>query len=100
MNGAVPLSEVRWQATPAEDLVWVQWGPDYALFHRASGQTHFVNAATAFLLREVLTRPASLADITDALSAHPGQVAPEFATQIDDLLARFEILGLVSRVPP
>lgn len=98
MNSAVPQSEVRWVAADSGQLLWAQWGADFALFHRPSGQTHFVNEATAFLLREALRQPANLLEITQALGARQGEVAREFVDHLHALLGRFEALGLVHRV--
>lgn len=95
MNGATSLPEVLWQACDPDDLLWAHWGNDHVVFHRPSGQTHFVNEATAYLLQEGLVRPTPLAEITRALGAHAGDGADEFVAHLEDLLSRFEALGLV-----
>ena len=69
------------------------------LFHRPSGLTHLVNGATAKLLREVLTEPRFVEDAAANLAATEGANAgPEFAADVQHLLARLEALGLVERV--
>lgn len=91
---------LRWRAARADDLVWVEFGDGCAVHHRPSGKTHFVNAATAYLLRDVLAVPGDAGDIRRALgfdsSREQGAPAQD---EIDELLPRLESLGLVSREP-
>lgn len=98
MNGATSSPDALWQACEPEALLWAHWGNDHVVFHRPSGQTHFVNEATVFLLQEALVCPASLVEITQALGAYAGDGADEFTVHLEDLLTRFEVLGLVRRV--
>ena len=89
----------RWRAVPASDLLWAGWGDDYAVFHVASGQTHFVNAAAAALLHSILTLPLRADEaavrLADAQGVMPG---PEFVAEVGALLQYLEALGLVERV--
>lgn len=66
------------------------------LFHKPSGKTHFVNAATAHLLREVLREPRELAAVVPLFSQDPtGNDHEEALEAALDLLWRLEDLGLV-----
>lgn len=79
--------------------MWASWPDGCALYHRPSGQTHFVNEATTALLVEVLSTPKTLREASDELTAALGK---EHEAQPLDLLAgslgRLEALGLVRRV--
>ncbi len=90
---------IRWRAVPQSDLDWAQWGGDFAIFHRSSGLTHFVNASTALLLKEILVEPRGAESASRALAARQGVAADEpFSSQVRGLLLRLAELGLVDRV--
>ena len=98
IGGAPPI---RWRAALPESLVWADYGPDFALFHRPSCQTHFVNAATALLLQDILIQPMDAAGASQALAdaaQDPGSPA-ELLDYVTAILHRLEELGLVDRVP-
>lgn len=85
--GAVPGGTLedpgRWIASPAAEFAWADWSDGHVLHHRPSGKTHFLNEAGAALLREMLANPG------EAFEADPA---------LQELLLRFETLGLVERV--
>lgn len=90
---------VHWRAVPGVELHFAQWGEDVVLFHAPSGLTHFVNVATAILLREVLAGPRSLdAAARDLAAAENAQVDEHFVAQVAELIQRLEALGLVKRI--
>jgi PqqD family protein of HPr-rel-A system len=91
----------RWRAASPEDLVWVDWGAQCALYHRPSGKTHFINETTAKLLRDVLNEPASVGDVCSALGLPAGPDDEDGSvTEIGALIERLEALGLLQRVGP
>lgn len=101
MSGQGERAPVRWRAVAANSLVWADYGPDSALYHRPSGQTHFVNAAAGRLLREILSEPLDAASATEALAqaAKDGASLPARLDQyVATMLHRLEDLGLVERV--
>lgn len=90
----------RWRAVAQSEFVWANEGEAPVLYHRRSGRTHFVNAATALLLQEILLEPKDAGEAAAALAA--GQAAPEetdLPEQVQAILLRLEELGLVERVP-
>jgi PqqD family protein of HPr-rel-A system len=87
-----------WRASPVDDTAWVQFDDEYVAYHRPSGKTHFLNAATHRLLTDLLVEPASLATVAAAFaagsSASPvGNVEKELRATLSHL----ESLGLVAR---
>ncbi|NLD69005.1 MAG: HPr-rel-A system PqqD family peptide chaperone [Limnobacter sp.] len=94
---------MRWRSAPDDEFLWAEWDREFVVFHRPSGQTHFVNAASAALLREILLEPMDALDASRALAAQsPDATDPDadFARYVFGLLVRFEELGLVVRVSP
>ena len=91
-------SRARWRAAPPGDCVWACWDGEYVLYHRPSGKTHFVNAATALLLKQVLREPRDAETASQLLAEAQGSGdAAAMVTYVVQLLQRFEQLGLVER---
>ena len=93
---------MQWRSVPQDQFLWGEWGREFALFHKPSGQTHFLNAASAALLRSILLDPIDAQGASRALAEQlPEAPAPdaEFTRYVFGLLVRFEELGLVVRVP-
>lgn len=96
---------MRWCAAAQDEFVWAPFGPDHAdpvLYHRPSGQTHFLNAAGALLLQHILREPKDV--VAAARELRAAQASPidegELREHVAQLMLRFEELGLVSRCPP
>jgi len=88
-----------WRAGRADELVWAHFGTDFVLYHRPSGKTHFLNAATALLLKEVLVRPKNALEAAEELADHQAAVASyDFLAAVQHSLEHLEHLGLVERV--
>jgi PqqD family protein of HPr-rel-A system len=90
---------IRWQSGPAEQFAWSKLDDDaYAVYHRPSGKTHVMNAASVDLLTHVLTLPRSARAAAEELAAREGSVAePEFFATIAESLRYLEHLGLIER---
>lgn len=89
---------MRWQSRCVHDLAWVEHGDQVVVYHRPSGQTHFLNASAALLLIEVLVRPSTLDEAAAALSERAGPPSPAMRERVRQLVLRFEELGLIERV--
>lgn len=76
--------------------MWADWGEDCVLYHRRSGQTHFLNRSSATLLQRVLLEPVGVEAASRALDE--AQATPELLNHLTGVLLRFEELGLVERV--
>jgi PqqD family protein of HPr-rel-A system len=95
-DGSFPDIAV-WSSNPA-DCVWAQYGDDFVVFHRPSGKTHLLNLAGYRLLTEILPSPATTAAIAARL-ANTSSDAPDPLDEraVNEMLVRFEYLGLVDR---
>jgi PqqD family protein of HPr-rel-A system len=96
---ARPAPLVHWRAVPTNELHFARWGDDAVLFHERSGLTHLVNSAAAVLLSKVLGSPRTLESAAEALASAQNAHADEhFLSEVAELIARLEMLGLVERV--
>jgi PqqD family protein of HPr-rel-A system len=87
-----------WQSLESGNVLWAQWDDDYVLYHRPSGKTHFVNAATAELLTSILLEPKSAHAAAEELAAAEQASGDEaFFAEVASLLERLEHVGLVER---
>jgi len=98
MSDAGIAGEARWRAGPAHELAWSAFGADYVVYHRPSGRTHFLNAATADLIENVLVEPRTVEGAALELAAREGAPSDaEFVAAVAESLARLEHLGLILR---
>jgi PqqD family protein of HPr-rel-A system len=83
----------------ADELVWAEFGTDFVVYHRPSGKTHFFNAATALLLKEVLVEPRSALEAAqDLAERQAADATAEFLAAVQHSLEHLEYLGLVDRM--
>ena len=88
-----------WRSCRQDEFVWAQFGEDFVVYHRPSGKTHFLNAASHLLLTSLLSNPRSFESILDNFGA---EVASEdeapYSAEMNSMLHRLEHLGLIERV--
>lgn len=88
----------RWRATSPADIQWIGWDPDHIAFHRPSGCTHFLNAASRDLITTVLAHPADLDEIMAVFATPDNEVGAELQRrEMSELLDHLEHLGFVER---
>jgi len=86
-------------AAPESDCVLAQWGDQVVVFHRPSGQTHFINSAMAQLLADLSGSSGELEALTDRFAgAHGLQDRALVRHHVLSLLLRLEELGLMERL--
>jgi PqqD family protein of HPr-rel-A system len=89
----------RWRARSPDEIVWAHFDEDYVAFHRPSGKTHFLNAASHLLVCEILTDARDLDAIVSEFVADEHDGGPTaFVAQMRTMLDHLENLGLVERV--
>ncbi|MGI9343460.1 MAG: HPr-rel-A system PqqD family peptide chaperone [Gammaproteobacteria bacterium] len=98
MTVPIDYSDAKWLAASSDDLLWAEWGGDHVAFHRPSGSTHLLNAASRHLLTSVLTKPLSANEIARVLAeGDESDLDSQYVDDIEAMLDRFEQLGLVDR---
>jgi PqqD family protein of HPr-rel-A system len=101
MNDTQASEKNRWRAGPSDNLVWSEFEDAYVVYHRPSGRTHFLNAATADLLDHVLTAPRTARAAAEELAAREGAVGDSaFFAAVAESLSHLEHLGLIERCDP
>ena len=95
----VSRSPKWWRARSPDEIVWAHFDEDYVAFHRPSGKTHFLNAASHLLICEILTEARDLDAIAGefVMDEDGGDPAAHIA-QMRSMLDHLENLGLVERV--
>lgn len=89
----------KWRSRSPGEIVWAVFGEDYVAYHRPSGKTHFLNAASQLLICDILTEPKDLDAIADEFASDLADDHPDvYLLQMEVMLDRLEYLGLVERV--
>jgi PqqD family protein of HPr-rel-A system len=89
----------KWRNQSPGDVVWAVFGDEFVAYHRPSGKTHFLNAASHLLICDILHEPRNFADIADAFALSETVKHPEgYFEEMKSLLNRLEALGLIERV--
>jgi PqqD family protein of HPr-rel-A system len=98
LSRAESNAPVLWRASPVEDIAWIPFDDEYVAYHRPSGKTHFLNAATHRLLTDLLVEPASVATVAAAFAAvSSASPVGDLEKELRATLAHLESLGLVGR---
>ena len=88
-----------WRARLPDEFIWAHFDADYIAFHRPSGKTHFLNAASHLLIVEVLTRARDLdAIVSEFVSNEDNDDPAAYVEQMRAMLDHLENLGVVDRV--
>ena len=76
-------------------LSWRQFGDEVLVFNQASGQTHVLDALSAWVLQELEVSPSSDDVLAERLVKVAG-LEPDLAVRrLQEVLAKFEGQGLV-----
>ena len=89
----------RWRVPPGAPFAWAHFESGHVLYHRPSGQTHFLNEGAALLLRECLLEPRNATEAALALAElQDAEPDPQFLRHVADLLQHLETVGLIESV--
>ncbi len=89
----------RWQVSSRTNFVWAHFESGHALYHRPSGQTHFLNEGGALLLRDCLLEPRNAVEAALALAdLQEAEPDPQFLQHVAELLSHLERVGLIESV--
>ena len=90
-----------WSLNRDSGLVWTSWGEEHILFQSSSGETHYLNATAASVLRGLSQAPGALDDVCRQTEISGGTSPDEgLLRQVAALLARFDELGIIERTEP
>ncbi len=90
----------RWRVAEGAPFAWAHARSGHVLYHRASGQTHFLNEGTVLLLRDCLREPRDAREAAHSLARlQDAEPDPRFFDHVARLLVHLEDLGLVESVP-
>ncbi len=84
---------------PDDCLIWREWDDEHVVYHRASGETHLLNAVAAATLRALERSSLTLDELCERIASEFRADAPEaYGASLANLLAYFDDLGLVRTV--
>ncbi len=95
MDGA---SDTFRLAAPSGSLLWREWDDGCVIFNLATGETHYLDDFTAYLLRLVESAPRTSDALTATVCAELGRErSATLEAQVARALRNFETLALLER---
>jgi PqqD family protein of HPr-rel-A system len=91
-------AETRWVAPGKQDLHWESWGEQSALYDARSGETHLLTEQTVRVLQQLVMRPGTAKEITEALCGESGECCDEQSLENSArLLRQLHNVGLIEK---
>ena len=88
----------KWRSCSPDEITWAEFDNEFVAFHRPSGKTHFLNAASYALLNDLLNEPQSLSAVLEMFAADDTEDKVDgFVEQMKAMLTHLEALGLIVR---
>jgi PqqD family protein of HPr-rel-A system len=79
-------------------LVWREWEDGCVIFNRATGETHYLDLFTSFLLRLIEAGAVDPDSVSQTVAAELGEdLTPQFEARVARAMLNFETLALVER---
>ena len=86
-------------AGPPGTLVWREWDDGCVIFSRATGETHYLDTFTSYLLRLIETGASTGDRLIELVCAGLGsEPTPGLAAQVARALRNFETLAILERM--
>ena len=87
----------RWRAVSPGQIAWARWNDQFAVYHRPSGKTHFLNAASVLLIEHILLEPGDVETAARMLSQHTegAYCDAAYVRHVADTIRRLEQIGLL-----
>lgn len=96
MDGTGPTIRL---AAP-NSLLWREWEDGCVIFNRATGETHYLDDFTAYLLRLIEAAARTQDALTDTVCTELGRErSATLEAQVARALRNFETLALLERAP-
>lgn len=92
-------SSIQWRSVNFSSLMIEEWNEEFTVFQPDSGKTHFLNLMGMQIILSLTQSPASTEAISQLL-ARQFQLTfnEDFSSHIDEILHRFETLGLIEKI--
>jgi PqqD family protein of HPr-rel-A system len=99
VNDLADPTRPKWGVISPDDIIWTGTGDDWIAYHRPSGKTHFLNAASRLLITDLLAEPAGLPELLEAFGIPAGRDdATSEVAVMRSLLDRLVDTGLIERL--
>jgi PqqD family protein of HPr-rel-A system len=96
MSAAEPLA---WKIGDPSGLCWKIWDGECVVFDGRSGETHLLNPLAVEVLQTLEQGPADGSHLTRLIASTLAlEAEPDLARAVDEVLARFDELGLTEPV--
>ena len=100
LSEPLPLNTTKWTVNSDIPLVSCQWGTAHFIFHRESGQTHFVNQSCIDILSLVTQESLTVEEIyRGMLARHAIDDDPDLSEAIERVVGLLDQLGVISSLP-
>lgn len=88
---------VKWRSISPDRYLVAGWNGEFAVYHRPSGKTHFLNDAGLLLISDILTRPQTIENAARELSGcKPNESCdPEYVREVAKTIARLYQIGFL-----
>jgi len=91
---AVTCDPTLWRVCSLGDISWEQLDGEWFVFNGASGNTHYVNEASAKILRRLSEGPATAGALYDMLGK------PDDPTYLNRLASHLQVLSGIGLIEP
>jgi PqqD family protein of HPr-rel-A system len=92
--------ESLWAGLPENALIWEQFGDEYVVYSRRSGETHFLNVTAAEVLKVLQSEPATLpAVVAQVCHLFDMEEEPALIQHISRVMQEFDHVGLICPFP-
>lgn len=92
-------SSVQWRSVNFSSLKIEEWNEEFTVFQSDSGKTHFLNLMSMQIISSLNQSRASTEAINQLLAKQFQLTFNEdFSSHIDEILHRFEALGLIEKI--
>lgn len=93
-------AHVVWTGLPERVLLWEQFDDDYLIYNARSGETHFLNASAAEILKVLQTGPMDLPSMVAELqSVFDTEDEHALVQHISRVIQEFDHAGLICPLP-
>lgn len=91
---------VAWTGLPENALLWEQFGDEYVIYNRRSGETHFLNVTAAEVLKVLQGGPATLPTVVaQVCHLFDMEEEPALIQHISRVMQEFDHVGLICPFP-